>query len=216
MSDVEERMQKQADVLPKELRDGVVALRYELPDEVWKDFTTRLLDAWPDTGELEAWNTVAADSNKELDRYLREVMPGLPEHYGMPVDGVRRVVKYLTRTDWPRILKKLQDEVADKTGGRLVVGMLNGALVVGEREGAPAMRPFSVDEVVFQHKGCVMVSELIAAWDELHKKDTGDVGYCDLEAALSAAGVMVCNDVPQEQPPLTARSPSEAGDRQGS
>lgn len=39
-----------------------------------------------------AWSDVAAESNRAIDAYLREVDPTLPEHYGMPVDGIRRVV----------------------------------------------------------------------------------------------------------------------------
>jgi len=43
-----------------------------------------------------AWAEVAAQSNRDLDAYLRTIDPTLPEHYGMPTDGVRRVVKKLT------------------------------------------------------------------------------------------------------------------------
>lgn len=49
----------------------------------------------PAETELEAWSQVAAESNHALDAYLREVDPTLPEHYGMPVDGVRQVVEKL-------------------------------------------------------------------------------------------------------------------------
>jgi len=62
--------------------------------------------------ETEAWNEVAAQSNRDLDAYLRTVDPTLPEHYGMPVDGVRRVVESLrtalaeakTQADLSRIM----------------------------------------------------------------------------------------------------------------
>lgn len=43
----------------------------------------------------EAWMKVAVESNKALDAYLRSVDPDLPEHYGMPTDGVRLVVERL-------------------------------------------------------------------------------------------------------------------------
>lgn len=45
--------------------------------------------------EAEAWMAVAVEANRDLDAYLREVMPELPEHYGMPVNGVRKVVQKL-------------------------------------------------------------------------------------------------------------------------
>lgn len=45
--------------------------------------------------ELQAWIDVAVESNRAIDTYLRTVDPTLPEHYGMPVDGVRRVVESL-------------------------------------------------------------------------------------------------------------------------
>ncbi len=51
--------------------------------------------------ELEAWQQVAADANKAFDAYLREVYPSLPEHYGMSLDGVMQVVRYLTRSEDP-------------------------------------------------------------------------------------------------------------------
>ena len=58
--------------------------------------------------------------------------------------------------------------------------------------------PMQID---IKHIGCVKLSELIAAWDTLHKKDTGDIGFCDLDAALSAAGVVVVNDIEGVEPP---------------
>ena len=51
---------------------------------------------WSPT-EQESWIEVAAEANRNLDAYLREVMPELPEHYGMPADGVRMVVKKLQK-----------------------------------------------------------------------------------------------------------------------
>jgi hypothetical protein len=45
--------------------------------------------------EQEAWIEVATESNIAVDAYLREVWPDLPEHYGMPVDGVRKVISRL-------------------------------------------------------------------------------------------------------------------------
>lgn len=43
----------------------------------------------------QAWSEVATESNKAIDAYLRSLLPSLPEHYGMPVDGIRRVFKSL-------------------------------------------------------------------------------------------------------------------------
>jgi hypothetical protein len=43
--------------------------------------------------EQKAWIHVAVEAFKELDNYLRTIDPSLPRHYGMPVDGVRRVIE---------------------------------------------------------------------------------------------------------------------------
>jgi hypothetical protein len=43
------------------------------------------------------------------------------------------------------------------------------------------------------------LTEVIAIWDKLHVKDTGELGYCDLEAAIAKV-VGVDNDVPADQP----------------
>jgi hypothetical protein len=40
-----------------------------------------------------AWIRTAIEANKTLDAYLRSINPQLPEHYGMPVDGVRQTVE---------------------------------------------------------------------------------------------------------------------------
>ena len=45
--------------------------------------------------ELRAWNNVAAESNKSVDAYLRQLYPDLPEHYGMPVDCIRQTIEHL-------------------------------------------------------------------------------------------------------------------------
>lgn len=42
--------------------------------------------------ERVAWSNVAARSNWDIDEYLRTIYPALGEHYGMPVDGIRRAV----------------------------------------------------------------------------------------------------------------------------
>lgn len=202
-SDVEERMRKQAD-LQEAYAKGLEAGRAEEKDHEGTqavDASPTALDLEPALNECEAWRRVAVESNKAIDTYLRELMPGLPEHYGMPVDGIRRVVDHLVKTDWPKLIKEMQDIVEDRTHGRLVVGLLNGALVVGERTSAPPLfGPAAVDNISFQHSGCVMLSELIAAWDILHLKNTGDIGFCDFELALQQGGVDVCNDCAQEQP----------------
>ena len=43
------------------------------------------------------------------------------------------------------------------------------------------------------------LSDVIKIWDMLHVKDTGDIGFCDLEKAISDT-VGVENDVPIGQP----------------
>lgn len=47
-----------------------------------------------DCAECEGWRTVAADAFKAIDAYARSIYPELPEHYGMPVDGVRKAVEH--------------------------------------------------------------------------------------------------------------------------
>ncbi len=40
----------------------------------------------------------------------------------------------------------------------------------------------------------IKLSEIIAAWDILHVKHTGEIGYCDLQNALEEVGVEIEND----------------------
>jgi predicted HAD superfamily Cof-like phosphohydrolase len=47
----------------------------------------------------EAWIQTAVGANHSLDAYLRSIDPTLPEHYGMPVDGVRYVIERLQRKE---------------------------------------------------------------------------------------------------------------------
>lgn len=44
------------------------------------------------------------------------------------------------------------------------------------------------------------LSQIIAVWDELHVKDVGELGYCDLEKALMNADVEIVNDLPCTPP----------------
>jgi predicted nucleic acid-binding Zn-ribbon protein len=48
-----------------------------------------------EVAEQKAWIQVAAESNGAVDAYLKQIEPSLEEPYGMPVDGVRRVVEML-------------------------------------------------------------------------------------------------------------------------
>ena len=57
----------------------------------------------------------------------------------------------------------------------------------------------------------MLMSQLVAAWELLHVKNTGDIGFCDLEAALELAGVELENDVPTEP-----RRPVPDGEGRGS
>ena len=41
----------------------------------------------------------------------------------------------------------------------------------------------------------VQLSKLIATWDILHQKSTGDMGFCDLEKALGRCGITIHNDL---------------------
>ena len=40
------------------------------------------------------------------------------------------------------------------------------------------------------------LTQLIEVWEALTIHDTGDLGFCDLEAALEEAGVVIINDIP--------------------
>ncbi|KKK79459.1 hypothetical protein LCGC14_2833260 [marine sediment metagenome] len=42
----------------------------------------------------------------------------------------------------------------------------------------------------------IKLSEVIEIWDELHVKDTGELGFCDLEKALDEK-IGVENDIGQ-------------------
>lgn len=45
---------------------------------------------------LEPWQATAAESFMAIESYCRKLYPELPEHYGMPQDGVRKTIEYLT------------------------------------------------------------------------------------------------------------------------
>lgn len=45
-----------------------------------------------EVAELRAWQQTATDSHARLDAMLRQLVEGLPQHYGMPQDGVRITV----------------------------------------------------------------------------------------------------------------------------
>ncbi|CAO3459653.1 hypothetical protein [Azospirillum argentinense] len=49
----------------------------------------------PGRAAMRMWVSMQKDANARLDAYLRAVEPGLPAHYGTPVDGVRLVVETL-------------------------------------------------------------------------------------------------------------------------
>jgi len=43
------------------------------------------------------------------------------------------------------------------------------------------------------------LTKVIEVWDKLHIKDTGDIGFCDLEKAIDEV-IGIGNNVPQDQP----------------
>lgn len=49
----------------------------------------------------------------------------------------------------------------------------------------------------------LLLTDVIAIWDVLHVHDTGDIGYCDLEAAIEEAGIQIINNAPQQPDTLT-------------
>ena len=53
------------------------------------------------------------------------------------------------------------------------------------------------------------LTEVIAVWDVLHVKETGELGYCDLERAIEEV-VGIENDVPGD-PPQVLEEPSDSG-----
>ena len=44
------------------------------------------------------------------------------------------------------------------------------------------------------------LSQLIKAWDILHVMDVGEIGFCDLDNALTKSGVIIENDISRCQP----------------
>lgn len=52
------------------------------------------------------------------------------------------------------------------------------------------------------------LTDVIKIWDKLHLKDTGDIGYSDLEKAIGEI-VGLENDVPVSQPVSPETKPSE-------
>ena len=40
----------------------------------------------------------------------------------------------------------------------------------------------------------ILLSQVIKAWDDLHRVDTGHLGFSDLVAALETAGITIYND----------------------
>ncbi len=57
--------------------------------------------------ELDAWNKTASDAFDSLDSYLHSVNEDLPEHYGMPVDGVKATIEKLRVQSSPDLTKGL-------------------------------------------------------------------------------------------------------------
>jgi hypothetical protein len=54
------------------------------------------------------------------------------------------------------------------------------------------------------------LTDVIKVWDELHVKDTGELGYCDLESAIEKV-CGVDNDVDASQPAMPNNSIRERG-----
>jgi len=88
--------------------------------------------------ELEAWQSVAVDSNKAIEKYLREKCPALPEEYGMPLDAVRIVVsgleaenKHLKRDVFTRLLDEAQERypIGSKVPREEIIAWLDTRLV---------------------------------------------------------------------------------------
>lgn len=48
------------------------------------------------------------------------------------------------------------------------------------------------------------LSEVIRIWDILHTKDTGQIGYCDLENAIERV-IKIENDIAGCQPALASK-----------
>ena len=56
----------------------------------------------------------------------------------------------------------------------------------------------------------IKLSQLIATWNQLHVKDTGEIGFFDLDKALQAAGVQIQDDLKRKDSSL----PDAGGTRQ--
>jgi hypothetical protein len=77
----------------------------------------------------EAWMKVAQESNIAIDQYLRKLKPDLPEHYGMPVDGVRMVVEHLTAQN-DEMVKARDDLFREEAVARVFPVMLQATIKV--------------------------------------------------------------------------------------
>jgi len=56
-------------------------------------------------------------------------------------------------------------------------------------------------------KSKIRLTEIIELWEILHVKDTGELGYCDLEQAVDQV-LSVQNDVTGYNPPASEKSKS--------
>jgi hypothetical protein len=112
-----------------------------------------------------------------------------------------------TLTDWAAGNMNWEDveQHARKVRDRVPMepGDYQEGWVNGDKEVVEVEVPDVIDaEFPDPEPGRVRIGEVIAVWDRLHEKDTGEIGFCDLEKALVAAGVRVDSDTrpPQKGP----------------
>lgn len=60
----------------------------------------------------------------------------------------------------------------------------------------------------------IKLSQLIAVWDDIHGR-LDSLGFCDLDKALRKQGVLVENDIPQDQPAAPSNDKSKSDSDQG-
>lgn len=53
--------------------------------------------------------------------------------------------------------------------------------------------------MVINYSKMIVLTDVIKIWEELNIKDTGDIGFCDLEKAIDKI-CSVKNDIDAEQP----------------
>lgn len=90
--------------------EDVLYERFGKGDDRVNSLRAQLAAVERERDEQKAWIAVAVESNKAIDAFCREVFPDLPEHCGMPVDGVRKA--FLAAKDERDSAHELLEQIA--------------------------------------------------------------------------------------------------------